>query len=207
MSKFIYILDPGHGGMIEGKYQTAGKRSPLFDDGKTILYEGVNNRDNVNRIIAKLEAKGIMCVDIVNSEHDISLPKRVEDANRIERPSIYISIHSDAACNTGWKEAKGITVYTSPGQTKSDEFANVVIAELEKQFGNGVKFRQQRADGDKDYEADFYVLRKTKMPAILIEGGFHTDKEEAARMLTDEWKDKLTDSIVFAIEAWEKLHT
>ena len=42
MSKYLYIFDPGHGGLVDGKYQTAGKRSPKFADGK-VLFEGVNN--------------------------------------------------------------------------------------------------------------------------------------------------------------------
>ena len=33
------ILDAGHGGMINGKYQTKGKRSPVWEDG-SVLYEG-----------------------------------------------------------------------------------------------------------------------------------------------------------------------
>ena len=52
MSKYIWLLDPGHGGLIDGVYQTRGKRSPPFADG-SILYEGVFNRDVVSRILAK----------------------------------------------------------------------------------------------------------------------------------------------------------
>ena len=52
----IVILDNGHGGIhpTTNQYVTAGKRSPKFDDG-SVLYEGVNNRDNVVRIIDGLE--------------------------------------------------------------------------------------------------------------------------------------------------------
>jgi len=42
--KFIYLLDAGHGGLIDGKYTTAGKRSPIWDD-DSVYYEGVGNRD------------------------------------------------------------------------------------------------------------------------------------------------------------------
>ena len=50
MSKYTWLLDPGHGGIIDGVYQTAGKRSPKFPDG-SVLYEGEFNRDVVGRII------------------------------------------------------------------------------------------------------------------------------------------------------------
>ena len=42
-SKYIWILDNGHGGIINGVYQTAGKRSPIWADG-TQLFEGEFNR-------------------------------------------------------------------------------------------------------------------------------------------------------------------
>jgi N-acetylmuramoyl-L-alanine amidase len=37
------ILDAGHGGIIDGVYQTHGKRSPIWEDGSQ-YFEGVGNR-------------------------------------------------------------------------------------------------------------------------------------------------------------------
>lgn len=207
MNKYLYILDNGHGGLINNVYQTAGKRSPKFDDG-SVLYEGVNNRDNVKRIMEALKKLGIPCIDIVNSNKDISLAKRVEDANKlaVTRKCIYISIHSDATGDgINWHPASGISVYTSKGQTKSDIFASIVIDELEDQFGNTVKWRKDTTDKDEDKEENFYVLANTTMPAILIEGGFHTNKEEAKRMLTEEWKNSFVEAVVNSIQKWEKI--
>ena len=45
----IVILDAGHGGMIDGEYQTAGKRSPIWDDGSQ-YFEGVGNREIVSKL-------------------------------------------------------------------------------------------------------------------------------------------------------------
>jgi len=50
MSRYTWLLDPGHGGFIDGVYQTAGKRSPMFPDGSQV-FEGEFNRDIVRRII------------------------------------------------------------------------------------------------------------------------------------------------------------
>jgi len=204
MSKYLYIFDPGHGGLVNGKYVTPGKRSPKFPDG-SVLYEGVNNRDNVKRIMAELLKRGIDCVDIVNSNVDISLSRRVASANALRNTkSVYISIHSDAAGDgVNWHPASGLSVYTSKGNTKSDKFAEKVMLGLRSQFGATVKYRTDTTDGDQDKEEDFYVLKNTSMPAILCELGFHTNKEEAARMLTDEWKNKIVNAIVSAILAWE----
>lgn len=207
MSKYLYLIDPGHGGIINGNYVTSGKRSPVFPD-NSVLYEGVNNRDNTVKLLLALHKEGIRAIDIVNSNEDISLEERVKRANHLHKdtPCVYISIHSDAAGNGAeWHEASGISVYTSPGQTKSDVLASLVIDNLEEQFTNTVKWRKDSSDGDEDKEAHFYVLEKTACPSILIEAGFHTNKLEAQRMLTDEWKNKLINAIVNAIKQFEKL--
>lgn len=206
MSKFTYILDPGHGGMVNKKYTTAGKRSPKFEDG-SVLFEGVNNREIVKMLVKAMEAEDIKCIDIVASEQDVALTTRVDRANNLSRskPCIYISIHSDANGNgLEWDKASGLSVYTSEGDTgKSDDFAELVINELQENFKDSVKWRTESTDGDKDKEENFYVLKNTNCPAILCELGFHTNKEEATKMLSIEWKNKIVLSIIYAIKKFE----
>lgn len=210
MSKFFYILDPGHGGINPdtGNYVTPGKRSPKFEDG-SVLYEGVNNRINVKLLESKLTLEGIECINLVDTYLDIPLRDRVKTINNLckERDCVVISIHSDAFGNgTTWESPSGISVFTSVGQTESDKFANLAIQELICQFEDDVKWRLDYSDGDSDKEAQFFILRKTACPAILVEGGFHTNKEEATKMQTPEWRDKLTTALVDAIKLWEFKH-
>ena len=206
MSKYLYIFDPGHGGLINGKYQTAGKRSPKFPDGK-VLFEGVNNRDNVKRIMEKFKANGLDCIDIVNSDADISLGTRVREANKLSkyRDCVYISIHSDAAGDgVKWHSASGISIWTSIGQTRSDMVAQLVVDSLQEKFGDTVKWRTNKTDGDEDCEEQFYVLKATNCPAILCELGFHTNEAETKRMMTTEFKDKVCDAMLAAALKWEE---
>jgi len=207
MSKYLYIFDPGHGGLVDGKYQTAGKRSPKFADGK-VLFEGVNNRDNVQRIMKAFRENGLECVDVVDSENDVSLIERVKKANKLskDRKCVYISIHSDAnGDGVKWDQASGMSVYTSKGQTKSDIFASIVIDELYNKFTSTIKWRTNNTDGDKDQEENFYVLKNTDCPAILCELGFHTNEAETKRMMTLDYKNKIVDAMVASAIKWEKL--
>ena len=205
MSKYTFILDAGHGGMINKVYQTAGKRSPKFDD-NSVLYEGVNNRDIARKLIIAMEQEDIKCIDIVTSEQDISLVTRVDRANKLSKtkPCVYISIHSDAAGDgISWHSASGMSAFTSKGQAKSDEFAQLIIDELQENFGNEVKWRTDNTDKDEDKEENFYVLKNTICPSVLLELGFHTNKEEATKMLTADWKNKIVLSIIYAIKKFE----
>lgn len=200
MSKYTYVLDNGHG------INTPGKRSPKFDDG-TVLMEGVNNREIVRQLIIAMKAEDINCIDIVASDSDVSLETRVQRANKQHsiKPCVYLSIHSDAnGDGKTWDQASGMSAYTSKGDTgKSDDFAELIIDELQDNFKSEVKWRTELTDGDKDKEENFYVLKNTNCPAVLLELGFHTNKEEATKMLTADWKHKVVLSIIYAIKKFE----
>lgn len=209
MGKTLFIFDPGHGDFVDGvNYSKQGKYSPKFEDG-TRFYEGHNNRDNVKRVIEHLDNIGVECVDITGgSMLDVPLGNRVSLANKLGkgRRSLYISVHSDAqGKGETWEPASGISVYTSKGQTKSDVFASILIDELEKEYGGSVKWRKDLIDGDEDKEENFAVLRDTEMPAVLIEAGFHTNKDEVKRMMTDDWKVRLVNAVTNACLKWEVL--
>ena len=57
-SNYLWIFDNGHGGLVDGVYQTPGKRSPVWPDGKQ-LFEGEFNRAIVNRLMDKLQIRQI----------------------------------------------------------------------------------------------------------------------------------------------------
>lgn len=207
MTKTLILLDPGHGDFVDGKnYSKQGKYSPKFSDG-TRFYEGHNNRDNARRIADHLQALGFETVDVTGgSPEDVPLADRVALANKLgkERPALYISIHSNALGNgEQWNAASGISVHTSKGQTKSDIYASLLIDELQVEFGDTVKWRKDESDGDEDIEDDFYVLRKTSCPAVLIEAGFHTNEQEVKKMMTDDWKVRLVNAVTNACLKWE----
>ena len=192
------LLDAGHGGMVNGNYVTPGKRSPKWND-LPQLFEGVQNRAIVALLKVKLTAANIKFTDVVSSDNDISLKARVSKANSIyakDKTAIYVSIHADAA-GKGLEDfpATGISVFTSPGQTKSDTLAIRVFSALDKKLGNTTKKRTDLTDGDTDQEAHFCVLTDTTCPAILCELGFMTNRKECELMQTSKWKEDCAQSI------------
>ncbi len=198
MSKFLYIFDSGHGGLdAKGKYTTAGKRM-VKDDVE--FYEGVNNRDNVKRIIKGMEAQGLEAIDIVNDWRDIPLNERVRRANELSRgrKCVYISIHSDANGNgKEWNSASGIGTYVyKNGSSNSNELAKYMHQELACNFSGIAKDRRVK-------KCEFYVVRKTNCPAVLLELGFHTNEKEVKLMQGEDWKNRVVKSIVDACQIFE----
>ena len=116
---------------------------------------------------------------------------------------IYVSIHVNAAGADGkWKNAGGWCAYTSVGNTKADVLAEHLYKAAEKNLkeyaslmgkgkatggysGNQVPIRMDRADGDKDYESNFYVLAHTSCPAVLTENMFQDNKLDVDWLLSD----------------------
>nr|WKN36451.1 N-acetylmuramidase domain-containing protein [Tunicatimonas sp. TK19036] len=199
-SGFIPIIDAGHGGIIDGKYTTKGKQY-RYDDGLEI-FEGVINRKIGKYLIELLEEASIPYHNLtVDHEEDISLTDRVREANALYDTNsnyYFMSIHSNAA-STGTSgngsNAAGFEVWTSVGQTKSDELATVAAKWYKQEFPD-FRFRQDMKDGDADKEHEkesesFFVLRKTKGPAFLVENLFYDNRTEAQFLLSEHGQRRI----------------
>ena len=202
-SKNLYIFDNGHGGIIDGVYQTAGKRSPVWSDG-TQLFEGEFNRSIVDRLMKLCEDANIDCINLVDTNVDIPLSTRTSQANEIyrntDKPCIYISIHANGFSD---EAAHGWEVYTSIGETKSDEIAEVLFNKAQAEFPTHT-MRKDTRDGDADKEANFYVLKNTAMPAILSENFFMTNEAECRLLMSDDGRDRIAKIHFEMIKELEK---
>ena len=191
MSRYTWLLDPGHGGFIDGVYQTAGKRSPMFPDGSQV-FEGEFNRDIVRRII-DLSDRKTKVVNLVNTEKDVSLRARVTEANRIHRERkncVYVSIHANAFGNgKDFNNAKGICTFH---HTKSSK-GKVLAQCLQKWLVDLTPFRDRGVIANERW-ANFYVLRKTHMPAILSENGFMTNYDNAKYLMDPEVRQLIANA-------------
>ena len=198
MSKYFWLLDPGHGGIINDVYQTKGKRSPIWDDGSQ-LFEGEFTRDIVKRIQNKLNKHNIDNKNIINSEKDISLKKRVGIANSLQRKHkncIYVSVHANAYKKN---HGKGWEVWTSRGETKSDYYAPFFFEAMKETFPEYKTWRVDTSDGDVDKESNFYVLKNTSLPALLTENFFMTYYDDYLIISSEEGREKIADAHVKAI--------
>lgn len=193
--RYLWCLDNGHG------IKTAGKRSPIFDDGETQFLEYAFNRDIVARIIKKLQAEGVRYFNVV-PEVDIDnfLQGRVERVNnkQSDLPKIFVSVHSNAGparSSRDWTSdsIKGIETWYYHGSKKGQRLAAIFQRHLIEATGMNNRHLKSRPD------RQFYVLRKTTMPAVLTENGFYNNKQEALKLMTNELRQKIADAHVAAI--------
>ncbi len=165
------IIDPGHGGRDLGAADS-------------YVYEKHINLDVARRLERSLQQAGFKTVMTRTKDEFIALSERSARANRY-RNAIFVSVHFNSSYRAA---ALGIeTFYRS---SDSEKFARMVQTELIKNIGatdRGVK------------TANFSVLRHTKHPSILVEGGFVSNKEERSAMLNPQYRQVVADSIARGI--------
>ena len=181
------VLDAGHG------KNTGGKRSP---DGKVrewAINEAV--RKKVESKLNQYENVSILTVSDKTGARDVPLAERTKKANSW-KADVYISIHHNAY-GEGWNTAQGVETFVYKTTSKNAlKLAQYVQEELVKRTGlknRGVK------------TGNLHVVRETTMPAILIEGGFMTNKHEAGLMQTTNYHDAMATAIVNGINKYFNL--
>ena len=195
----LILLDPAHG------HNTPGKRSP---DGKLLEY--AYTRDLARQIVATLKSRGYDSELLVPEDDDIPLSERVRRTNAHcqalgKSNVILISLHLNAAGDgTKWMNATGWSCYTCKGQTESDRLADCLYKTAEQILKNQVIRTDYARDGDPDWEENFYILRHTLCPAVLVEQFFMDNKKDLAYLISDEGKRNLIDVIVGGVNM---LHT
>lgn len=186
----LWIIDNGHG------INTSGKRSPWYDGSQLREYEFT--RDIVRRLVMLLKWANIEYCVLVPEPEDIPLLKRVSRANTWGNNAVLVSIHANAG------GGRGVEVFTSPGQTKSDYIATVFINSFMAVFPEA-RIRTDISDGDPDKEANFTVLTRTSMPAILTESFFMDNERECRHyLMTDEGRQLIAMAHYQAIASIER---
>lgn len=180
----LIMIDNGHGN------NTPGKRSPIFDDGITQLLEYKYTREITKAVIDELVKDGYMCYLITPEENDIPLSRRVARANAMHKKmkqqgktSFLISVHLNAAKNSGWANATGFSVFISPNaSSNSKNLANIMhdtTADMK------LKTRKPLPT-QKYWVSNLYICKNTNCPCVLSENFFMDSKKDAAYLMSEQ---------------------
>lgn len=194
------ILDFGHG------KDTPGKKSPdcRLEEWKfnrelgMIIYEGLKKQD-YNPVI------------LVPEDIDIGLPERCARVNKMCKVEscILISIHGNAAGNgSSWLNANGWQCHTTIGETRADILAKYLY-EAAHEILDPLKIgvREYNGSNEPDWENDFYILKHTICPSVLIENLFYDNKKDIEIMLSDKGKQILANVTIEGIKRYVNSET
>ncbi|NOY09080.1 MAG: N-acetylmuramoyl-L-alanine amidase [Spirochaetes bacterium] len=213
----MIMIDPGHGGKDPGTIGSVvlhGKRKELKE--KDIVLEiGLKVDELLSR---KYPDKKIVMTR--TKDRYPTLEERVKMANRINlaenEAMIFISIHANASFN---KKAKGFEIWYLPPNYRRNvlnkdtvsqekqEILPILNSMLEEEYTvesvtlardimNSLKKAVGRETQDRGLKArEWYVVRKAKMPSVLIEVGFVTNPREAVLLSSKRYLMKLSKAI------------
>lgn len=169
----VVVIDPGHGGPDPGALGIGGLRETdiVLDIGQ--------------QVTGLLERQGITVVLTRNGEYDLGLEPRVQMAERANA-TIFVSIHANAM-PANRSDISGIeTYYYDSGKQLAQVIHQTILEDT------GAQDRRIR-------QARFYVIRRTTMPAVLVEVGFVTGVEDAAQLNSPAYRSRMAAAIARGI--------
>lgn len=185
---FKLAIDAGHG------LHTSGKRClKSLDPNETREWQ-LNSRI-ATKVQNKLHGYPIetLRMDDTTGKSDVALTTRCNKANAWGA-DFYLSIHHNAGL-VG-RAGGGTEVYVYNGGCGQTSLA--WQKQIYNDFCNIAPLPTKRSNGGAK-QADFAVLRQTRMPAVLIECGFMDSPTDVPLILTDAWADKAADALVTSI--------
>jgi N-acetylmuramoyl-L-alanine amidase len=196
----VVVIDPGHGGQDSG-----------------MIHGGVLEKDLAldvaRRVDRILQTKSVPTVMTRAGDTYVSLAGRAAAANR-EENALFVSIHFDDAKPT----ATGVSTYYAARQNTglamiaswmpfmqnfSDQ-ANVESQSLAGFVQEALLARTHAVDRGIRTE-QFYVIANVRHPAVLVEGGFLTNKDEAGKLLTEDYREQLAAAIADGVTKYRDL--
>jgi len=198
------VLDPGHGGHDKGQVSRYGAEKDFA-------------LDVARKLRPILQAKGLRVIMTREGDYFVPLEVRAQIANRA-RNAIFVSIHFNATNDD--PNATGFEIFSfTPRGAPSTSDGNVNSNSFNMQPGSSVDAQSmalsaciyhsllgQLREYDRGIKrARFAVLRLTKVPAVLIEGGFLTERGESKLISNKDWRTKLADAIGVGIESYQAL--
>jgi len=168
------VIDAGHGGQDKG-----GQWG--------LVYEKHLALDTAVRLENHLRRMGFRTVMTRRSDYFITLPQRVAIGNR-HRDSIFVSVHY----NYTWKQdVSGLeTFYHSAESRRLAELVQRGMLRRVRAVDRGAKF------------ARYYVIRHSSNPAILVEGGFVSNRQERERLKAGWYREAIARGIAEGIQAY-----
>lgn len=188
-AKKVIVIDPGHGGFDPGKVSSKG------------LKEKEINLLISEKLQEYLEQSGSYVI-ITRSEDKALAEKKQDDLKQrraitnTSNSDIMVSIHQNAFPKMG---AKGAQVFYY-NQSKEGKFLAKCIQDNLREFADPDNNREIKAN------TDYYLLRTSEIPSVIIECGFLSNKEEEAKLDTEEYQEKIAWSIYLGIIEYFENH-
>jgi N-acetylmuramoyl-L-alanine amidase len=192
----VVVLDPGHGGQDSGAMCGGVMEKDL-------------TLDVARRVDRLLDAQGIATLMTRLGDTYVSLTDRAAFGNRV-RDSIFVSIHFN---EDNKPVASGVETYYAAHQIALASALSSWLPFLARPPSDSPKPESQSLAGfiqealvartrsvDRGTQTkQFFVIANVTSPAVLIEGGFLTNKEDVSKLASEDYRDQLAAAVTDGI--------
>jgi len=181
LSRRVIVLDAGHGGadpgMVAGKIEEKHINLSIAKKVQTYLEQG-----GATVIITRLDDS-----DLGKSKSgDMQTRRLIANTSHAD---IFVSIHQNSFAST---KVHGAQVFFFNESDNSQKLATHIQDRIREFADKGNKFKPKA-------NSNYFVLKQTQMPAVLVECGFLTNPSERSRLTNDEYQEKIAWSIYLGI--------
>ena len=181
LSRKVIVLDAGHGGwdpgMVSGKVEEKHINLSIAQKLQTFLEQG-----GATVIITRLDDS-----DLSSSKAgDMNARRLIANTSHAD---IFVSIHQNAYVSPG---VKGAQVFFFNESDNSQKLATLVQNRIKEFVDSGNRFKAKA-------NSNYYVLKQTEMPAVLVECGFLTNYNERQKLTKEEYQNKMAWGIYLGI--------
>jgi len=181
LARKVIVLDAGHGawdpGMVSGKVEEKHINLAIAQKLQTFLEQG-----GATVIVTRIDDS-----DLAKSKSgDMHVRKLIANTSNAD---IFVSIHQNAFDSAN---VKGAQVFFFNESDNSQKLATAVQSRIKEFVDPNNKFKVRA-------NSNYYVLKQTEMPAVLVECGFLTNYNERQKLTTDEYQEKMAWGIYLGI--------
>lgn len=181
----VVVLDAGHGGADPGAVGRSGvlEKDVVLDVARSL--ERLLNRVAVYTMMVR-DGDYDLAPDGARSRKQEDLSRRVGMANDA-KADLYISLHANSFPSPRWS---GAQTFYYPGKDEGKRLAQSIQARLREAFPQNTRLARP---------GDYYVLKQTDMPAVVVEVGFLSNPEEEQLLSTIRHRHALAQAVFMGI--------
>lgn len=183
----VVVIDAGHGGMDPGKVGVNGVLEKDINLSIAGKLKNLLEQNDVIVVMTREEDKDLASEHASNRKNE-DLRARITLLKETA-PAVMVSIHQNSYPE---EDVDGAQVFYYSGSQSGKLLGTMVQESMKREIADG---NHRVAKANKDY----YLLKKSTCPAVIVECGFLSNQAEAALLATEEYQEKLAFAIHLGI--------
>ena len=184
---FVVVIDAGHGGIDPGKVGINNALEKDINLSIAMRLKDLLEQNDITVVMTRQEDKDLASEHATNRKNE-DLRARVQ-LIADTTPVVVVSIHQNSYPE---EDVDGAQVFYYANSEQGKLLGTMIQEQLKAEIDDN---NHRIAKGNKDY----YILKRSSSPAVIVECGFLSNYEEAELLVTKEYQEKLAFAIHLGI--------